>query len=117
MEYTYQKCPEGSNQVLRKEDGAAIPFDEENVDYQEYLKWINEGNTADPADVIDEWLNIRWERDRLLTESDWTQAIDTALTSAKVTAWATYRTSLRMLPEDQSSETTYADITWPTEPE
>ena len=63
-----------------------------------------------------EWTRIRSERDRLLTESDWTQASDTALTSAKVTAWATYRTSLRTLPVDQSSVTTYDDITWPTKP-
>ena len=27
-----------------------IPFCEENSDYQEYLKWVAEGNTADPAD-------------------------------------------------------------------
>ena len=27
-----------------------IPFDEENSLYQEYLAWVDEGNTADPAD-------------------------------------------------------------------
>ena len=27
-----------------------IPFDEENTDYKEYLKWVAEGNTADAAD-------------------------------------------------------------------
>ena len=36
--------------VLRKEDKAQIPFDEANTDYQEYLKWVAEGNTPDPAD-------------------------------------------------------------------
>lgn len=27
-----------------------IPFCEGNSDYDEYLKWVAEGNTADPAD-------------------------------------------------------------------
>ncbi len=27
-----------------------IPIDEENNDYQEYLKWVAEGNTAEAAD-------------------------------------------------------------------
>ncbi len=54
MEYTYKLCITGSNQVIRKEDGASIPFDEDNVDYQEYLAWIAEGNEADPADSLDE---------------------------------------------------------------
>ena len=27
-----------------------IPFAEANTDYQEYLMWVAEGNTADPAD-------------------------------------------------------------------
>ena len=74
-------------------------------------------DTAKTARLLaEQWKYIRRERDRLLTSTDWTQASDTALTSAKVTAWATYRTSLRDLPSDQSSETTYADITWPSQP-
>lgn len=36
--------------VLRKEDNAFIPFSEGNKDYQEYLKWVAEGNTAEEAD-------------------------------------------------------------------
>ena len=27
-----------------------IPFSENNIDYQEYLVWVAEGNTAEPAD-------------------------------------------------------------------
>lgn len=36
--------------VLRIFDNAHIPFDEANTDYQEYLKWLEEGNTPEPAE-------------------------------------------------------------------
>jgi len=40
--------PEGLEvQILRREDGAQISQSESNGDYQVYLAWVAEGNTAE----------------------------------------------------------------------
>ena len=78
--------------------------------------FVGDDDAKDARLLAEQWTQIRAERDRLLTSSDWTQGAESPLTSAKKTAWATYRTKLRTLPADQSSETTYADITWPPQP-
>ena len=36
--------------ILRLDDNAYIPKDQANTDYQEYLEWVAEGNTAEAAD-------------------------------------------------------------------
>ena len=88
-----------------------------------HLKWdaskkeVVTDDTAKAAwELAQEWKQIREERNRLLSESDWTQGADSPLTTQQKSDWAVYRTSLRTLPEDQSSKTKYSDITWPTKP-
>ena len=34
--------------IQRTTDGACIPFDPDNTDYQAYLKWVAEGNEPLP---------------------------------------------------------------------
>lgn len=67
---------------------------------------------------------LRYERDRLLTQSDWvvTKAAETGV--AETDAWKTYRQALRDLPSTQTPEmeeepTTQLgikNVTWPTKP-
>ena len=36
--------------IKRNADNAHIPMNEANTDYQEYLKWLSEGNTPEEAE-------------------------------------------------------------------
>ena len=59
------------------------------------------------------WQNIRNERNRLLTESDWTQVSDSPLTLEQKTEWQTYRQELR----DITNQSNPHNILWPTKPQ
>ena len=55
--YKQIKTYEGNiadNMICRIVDNATIPFDPANTDYAQYLIWLSEGNTPDPADPIPE---------------------------------------------------------------
>jgi hypothetical protein len=38
--------------IQRDEDQAFIPFDPDNIDYQDYLAWLDEGNEPTPYTPI-----------------------------------------------------------------
>lgn len=46
MTYTLTFSP---GVVVRDEDGAFIPFDPDNMDYQAYLAWLDKGNKPTPS--------------------------------------------------------------------
>jgi hypothetical protein len=41
-----------SIQFINNDVAIGIPFDPDNTDYQAYLKWLEAGNTPQPADEV-----------------------------------------------------------------
>jgi len=56
---------------------------------------------------------VRRDRDMILANSDWTVLTDSPLTTAKKTAWKTYRTALRDITAAEGFPHT---MEWPTQP-
>lgn len=52
----------GQNSVKRLIDGAFIPFSGVNIEYQEYKKWLSEGNIPEP-EFTDEELRTKFENE------------------------------------------------------
>jgi len=100
--------------IQRKIDGvfdATIPLDEANTDYQEYLEWVAEGNTAEAAAGLT-WDDIRGKRDSILQTTDWTMTSGATVDQAQ---WAAYRQVIRDIPQTYKDKTP-DDVVWPTQP-
>ena len=93
------------------EDGNDVAEEDVATTYVQ-SHFIGQDDTKDARLLADEWTQIRRERTRLLAETDHLALSDQTLSAGMTT----YRQELRDLPDDQSSETAYADITWPDKP-
>jgi hypothetical protein len=71
----YQLNAAGS--IIRLEDGAIIPPDENNSDYKQYQSWVESDNVAQPADVLtptqaqldyDRYIRRAQAKDKILAE-------------------------------------------------
>ena len=64
-----------------------------------------------PPTYAEQSAMVREQRDRLLTETDWTQAAD--IPQATKDKWAPYRQALRDVPEQAGFP---YDVVWPVKP-
>ena len=48
--YKLIKTLDGETRTVLRNGSDSIPFDPANTDYRAYLKWLEEGNTPEPAD-------------------------------------------------------------------
>lgn len=111
--------------VFKKDENLFIPNDPLNRHWQEYQKWLSEGNTPDPKDIpkesdIKAYQNS--QRENLLKSTDWLVtrhrdqidgALQTDLTKEDYEELVEWRQALRDLPNNAKS----ADYDWPEIPE
>tara|TARA_R110000822_G_scaffold74146_2_gene178240 strand:+ start:250 stop:624 length:375 start_codon:yes stop_codon:yes gene_type:complete len=106
----YSSSVTNINQIACNSDETVI----EGI-YDQSLYTVTEGvAVSKPGPTVVDY--IRAQRSFLLTESDWTQTIDSPLSDSKKAEWVTYRQALRDLPITQSSAATEDDIIFPTIP-
>lgn len=60
MTYTYKIQSQANGSVIIRSDGAIIPENPDNVDYQEYASWVEQGNEAEvlPPPLVRQWDNL-----------------------------------------------------------
>lgn len=75
-------------------------------------EWDNEAYKICSALEDDVWYGVREKRNKLLSESDWTQSRDVILDNDS--DWVLYRQSLRNIPQDYTNTD---DVIWPVKPQ
>ena len=85
-------------------------------DPKQYVQshFIGQDDTRDARILAEKWADIRSERNRLLTESDWVvvKAKEEHPNASIPSDWVDYRTELRDITKQSDPD----DITWPTKP-
>ena len=87
-------------------NGVVVPLTTEEIAEVEALR------ATAPSETDIKWLQVRNERNSLLSETDWvvTKASETGV--AVSDEWKTYRQALRDVPTHSDPD----NITWPTKP-
>lgn len=112
----YKKLPKASPdavQIYARIDDDGLCRVTCTGDNPEFLAWLAEGNTPEPAPEPEvTWDTIRAKRDQLIKDSDWTMIPGATVDQA---AWAAYRQVLRDLPQTFAASDPESVI-WPTAP-
>ena len=100
-----------------KRDAEEILNDEgKSHDPKQYVKshFVPDDTAKDKRILEEKWANIRTQRNRLLTESDWVvvKAKEEHPNASIPSDWVDYRTELRDITKQSDPD----DITWPTKP-
>ena len=113
----FQTEDEADNLVAANDDGAmskiAAPSDSDTVNYLNYIDGNFVAETADDI-LAENLIDFRINRNKMLSDSDWTQMIDSPLSDSKKTEWQTYRQALRDMPSQEGFDP--LNPTYPTQP-
>lgn len=94
-----------NDRAIEKVDGAVYDSDTDTITITP---------VADPTQTTTQVLKKM--RNNRLTNSDWTQAVDSPLSDSKKAEWATYRQALRDLPSSYTDDDDINDVVFPTPP-
>ena len=93
-----------------------LDVDDKSHDPKQYVQshFVPDDTAKDKRILDQKWADIRTERNRLLTESDWVvvKAKEEHPNASIPSDWVDYRTELRDITKQSDPD----DITWPTKP-
>jgi len=93
------------------ENGEIVPTQRQRPSPIHWLDSNTKDWVANPEEL---WAIVRYERDRLLAESDWTTSVqDAPLSKEQTEAWKAYRQQLRDITKQPDPE----QIAWPKKPD
>ena len=102
--------------VSKRDAEEILDVDDKSHDPKQYVQshFVPDDTAKDKRILEEKWANIRTERNRLLTESDWVvvKAKEEHPNASIPSDWVDYRTELRDITKQSDPD----NITWPTKP-